>query len=445
MWASHKVQANVMPDIKNTPTYNLKAIIQETGLKPDTLRAWERRYGLPKPQRTKGKHRLYSQRDIELLKWLMARQEEGLSISRAVEMWRSLEADGQDPLQAVATAQPPQAAVYGGAIDDLRAAWLKSCMAFDEQAAENVLAQAFALYPPETVCFEVLQKGLSAVGEGWYRGEATVQQEHFASALANRRLAALIASAPAPSRSGRIVVACPPEEEHVFSAMLITLVMRRRGWDVLFLGANVPLLRLEVALRQMRPHLVIAPAQQLRTASTLIDMAELARREKVALAFGGLIFNRIPILRDRIPAYFLSEQLDRVSEVIERLIASPRPAPEVEPPAPAYHDALAQYQEHQAPIEASVWAALSSSEIPRDYLTLANHNLALNVVAALRLGDMSFVGTDLEWVEGLLIHHRAPDGDTLRRYLRTYRQAVADHLGGAGSPIVDWLETVAPG
>jgi hypothetical protein len=92
-----------------------------------------------------------------------------------------------------------------------------------------------------------------------------------------------------------------------------------------------------------------------------------------------------------------------------------------------------------------VWSALGQNEIPRDYLTLANHNLALNVAAALRLGDMSFIGSDLEWVEGLLIYHRAPDGDTLRRYLRIYRKAVADHLGDAGAPIVDWLATAVPG
>jgi DNA-binding transcriptional MerR regulator len=54
-----------MPKANQTPTYNLKAVVQETGLKPDTLRAWERRYGQPQPQRTLGGHRLYSQQDIE--------------------------------------------------------------------------------------------------------------------------------------------------------------------------------------------------------------------------------------------------------------------------------------------------------------------------------------------------------------------------------------------
>ncbi len=52
--------------LSTTPAYNLKVVLKETGLAADTLRAWERRYGLPMPQRTAGGHRLYSQRDIEI-------------------------------------------------------------------------------------------------------------------------------------------------------------------------------------------------------------------------------------------------------------------------------------------------------------------------------------------------------------------------------------------
>ena len=86
--------------LSTTPAYNLKVVLKETGLAADTLRAWERRYGLPMPQRTAGGHRLYSQRDIETIKWLMKRQEEGLSISRAVDMWNEQLASGTDPLAA---------------------------------------------------------------------------------------------------------------------------------------------------------------------------------------------------------------------------------------------------------------------------------------------------------------------------------------------------------
>src|SRR5512139_3418975 len=84
--------------ISQTPAYNLKVVLKETGLKADVLRAWERRYHLPSPSRTPGGHRLYSDYDIEMLKWLKGRQVEGLSISRAVELWRENIASGRDPL-----------------------------------------------------------------------------------------------------------------------------------------------------------------------------------------------------------------------------------------------------------------------------------------------------------------------------------------------------------
>ena len=81
-----------------TPAFNLKVVLKETGLAADTLRAWERRYGLPTPERTAGGHRLYSQYDIETIKWLIKRQAEGLSISRAVDLWNEKLASGSDPL-----------------------------------------------------------------------------------------------------------------------------------------------------------------------------------------------------------------------------------------------------------------------------------------------------------------------------------------------------------
>ncbi|MBK8782184.1 MAG: MerR family transcriptional regulator [Anaerolineales bacterium] len=90
-----------------SPAFNLKAVLLETGLAADTLRAWERRYGLPTPNRSAGGHRLYSQYDIETIKWLIARQAEGLSISRAVEMWNEHIASGLDPLAGYTSSSFP--------------------------------------------------------------------------------------------------------------------------------------------------------------------------------------------------------------------------------------------------------------------------------------------------------------------------------------------------
>ena len=117
-----------MQQTRKTPTFNMKAVVRETGIRPDTLRAWERRYDLPAPERTEGGHRIYSQRDVDTLKWLMARQEEGLSISHAVELFKRLEAEGQDPLLASGYGLPGDAVeaqvtlVGGGSIQEMREA-----------------------------------------------------------------------------------------------------------------------------------------------------------------------------------------------------------------------------------------------------------------------------------------------------------------------------------
>ena len=122
--------------VSTTPAFNLKVVLKETGLTADTLRAWERRYGLPVPQRSAGGHRLYSQRDIETIKWLMKRQTEGLSISRAVDMWKEQLASGEDPLAGSApttffTASTiPAQYISDTALDPLRAHWIEACLNF---------------------------------------------------------------------------------------------------------------------------------------------------------------------------------------------------------------------------------------------------------------------------------------------------------------------------
>jgi DNA-binding transcriptional MerR regulator len=429
------------------PTFNLKAVLLETGLKADTLRAWERRYGLPRPQRTAGRHRLYSQRDMEVIKWLIDRQQEGMSISRAVELWRSLEVGGQDPLHMVEFAPPemgvPTLAVpKGEAITELRRAWTSACMDFDEPRAERVMSQAFALFPAEVVCLELLQKGLSEVGEGWYRGEVSVQQEHFTSELAVRRLEALLAATSPSTRPERVLIACPPNEEHTFSPLLLALFLRRRGWDVLYLGANVPLWRLEETMNTTQPRLVIMPAQQLHTAATLLEAGRLLQEQRVPLAFGGLVFNLLPALRERIPGYFLGERLEGASQAVEQALFAPPPA--VPAASWAYEQALTHYRERQAFIEAHVLQTLAEEDIPYRYLSIANANLSSNITAALRLGDVNFVGVDIEWVAGLLSNYRLP-GTMLRRYLEVYYQAATTHLDQRSALIVDWLARVTRG
>jgi DNA-binding transcriptional MerR regulator len=431
---------------QDEPLFNLGAVVQRTGLKPDTVRAWERRYHLPTPQRSAGGHRLYSQHDVDTIRWLIARQREGLSISRAAELWRQVEAEGRDPLvvppPAIRVPQAPTSPRSGGeTLDQLRQSWIGACLAFDEAQAEQVLAQAFALYAPETVVTGLLQRALSEIGQGWYQGSVTVQQEHFASALAIRRLEALVMAAPPPTRPGRILAACPPQEEHVFGLLLLTFLLRRRGWGVAYLGANVPSEQLENTVAAVAPQLVILAAQQLHTAATLLDLAFVLQQAGIPLAYGGMVFNLLPALRNRIPGHFIGEHLDVAPQAVEMLLTEPRPQPRVEAVTERYTQARDHFRQQESLIQAQVAQAHRPIGLVPHHLALAHRELALNIGAALALGDMDFVGTDIDWLKGLL-GNRGQPALLLRDYLITYHQAAKEHLDERGEPVVAWLDKV---
>ncbi len=427
-------------------TYNLKVVVNETGIKPDTLRAWERRYGLPAPDRTDGGHRLYSEKDIATIKWLMARQEEGLSISRAVKHWRSLVAEGKSPLLAPeyqAVNHPIATPISHTKLDDIRAAWIEACLKFDETSAEHILSQAFALYQPEMVLTQLLQKGLAEIGELWFTDEVSVQQEHFASALAMRRLNTLLAAAPAPTRSGRILIGCPPHEDHTFAPLALTILLRYRGWEMIYLGANVPLSRFVSTVESIKPDLIILTAQQLFTAAKLSEIAKAVAEEQIVkLAFGGRIFSLVPRLRQRVPGYFLGETMEEATQSVERLLTFGAPTPAIKYVPDVYQEALTAFRENQALIESHAWNLLKKRGIPYEHYTNANLHISRDIYAALTFGDIEFLGAEIAWVEKLLLNYSMPV-EMLQDYLQAYHQAAKKYLRGPAELVVDWLAEAA--
>ncbi len=432
-----------MSPSNHLPTFNMKVVVQETGLKPDTLRAWERRYGVPNPERTPGGHRLYSQHEIDLLKWLVARQDEGMSISHAVELWQQLESEGQNPLLTMETAvsEQPLPHITGEQVDELREAWIEACLAFDEYRAQHLLARAFALFSVETVCYQVLQQGLNEIGEGWYEGNVSVQQEHFASALALRQLEALLVAMPAPTRNGRILVACPPTEQHTFAPLMISLMLRRQGWDVVYLGANVPLERLEASVEQIKPKLVILSAQTLTAAGHTLPLAQKLAELGVPLAFGGAVFNQIEQTVESIPGHFLGETLAQVPQTVEKLIQTTPAAGKAKKPGKAYQDAYEHFVERRSAIDAHLHVTPSLLEMPTALLSNTNKELSDNIEAALRLGDMTMVEANLDWVKGLMLNNHARLSETsLQHYLQQYHEAVKAVMDNEkAAPLLDWF------
>jgi methanogenic corrinoid protein MtbC1 len=435
--------------LSKNPAFNLKVVLQETNIAADTLRAWERRYGLPMPQRTAGGHRLYSQYDIETIKWLLARQAEGLSISRAVDLWNEYNASGADPLAgfnpSALTSTQTIPAMYISPdtnLDSLRAQWIGACMKFSEANSEQVLNQAFSMFPVESVCMEILQKGMVEIGSLWYENGASVQQEHFASGLAMRRLDSLLSASPAPTRNQTVLVGCPPNEWHTFTPLLISLLLRRRGLNVIYLGANVPAEQFEETIKSVNAKLVILVAQTLITAAALQVTAQALAGLRIPVGYGGRIFNLQPNLADYIPGYYLGDSLTSSLDTVEKILQAkvkPNPVSDISQEYVAAHQAFISNRAH---IESALKEMMQSFSIKSEKLNTGIQFLGNNITAALQLGDMEYVTNEMEWLKTLIKSHQRSTQE-LVDFMDNYSRAVDKHINGQGAPIKTWLKTQA--
>lgn len=435
--------------VSTTPAFNLKVVLKETGLPADTLRAWERRYGLPAPQRTPGGHRLYSERDIFTIKWLMARQAEGLSISRAVDLWNEQIASGTDPLAGMTSQSltASQTATAPGlpndsTLDTLRAQWVEACLDFNETRAEQCLNQAFSLFAVEAVCTSILQRGMSEIGNLWYENRASVQQEHFASGLAMRRLDALLIASPPPSRPFTVLVGCPANEWHTFTSLMLALFLRRRGINVIYLGANVPSARFEETVQATRANLVILVSQTLTSAASLRQTALALSSKKISVAFGGRIFNIRPELTSLIPGHHLGQDVSIALDEVEIILNGKRKPVQVKSPSQEYVASYQFFTSKRADIEMTLRTLMKPLGVSSEDYQTGTHFLGDNIAAALQLGDIRYVSDEMNWIKYLLHAYAHPD-DELVHFMDAYAKAVDKHINGSGRPILLWLKDEA--
>jgi len=195
---------------------------------------------------------------------------------------------------------------------------------------------------------------------------------------------------------------------------------------------------MEQTVTAIKPNLVIMTAQNLFAAAGLLETAELLRTKNVPLGFGGRIFKIVPGLRQRIPGFSLGENIEGAPGIVDQLMtARPIVPPAIEVPH-SYCEALEHFRERQSLIEAEIWQRMAGTGIQADHLTNANQTFGRNIVAALILGDVTLLCTDIKWVAGLLEKTEIPS-EVLGLYLGAYHQAAQTYLDEPGKIVVDYL------
>jgi methanogenic corrinoid protein MtbC1 len=306
---------------QTVPEYNTRAVEKLTGIPADTFRAWERRHGLPAPARTAGNHRLYSERDIAIVRWLKEMTEKGVAISRAVSMARRRLDSNQIPDEPAM----PVPTENGTGMLRLQLYLTDAFRRFDLQYANQVIEEALAIYGVDRVCLEIIQPTLVELGHMWKRGEICVAVEHFGTSFLMRKLSALFNASQPELGEPTVITSGVAGEMHEVGLLIVSLTLSRAGFRVIHLGANLPGNELVEAATSVEPDAIVLSAPSSSAVDTLQDTIATVRESLAVIqmpliGYGGAVFEEFPELRDTVDATYLGRDAGSARETLQQAL-----------------------------------------------------------------------------------------------------------------------------
>lgn len=238
------------PITPGTPRHPVRVTALRTGLTPHLLRAWERRYQLVAPSRSEGGQRLYSDLDVQRLRLIRGLTERGHSIARLAEVsLEDLERTARET-GAPKSFEAKELAVDSGA-EEFRSAVLSAARRLDGGELHAILERAVVTLGVPGFLEQVVAPSLQGVGQGWSEGTVSIAHEHLATAVFRRVLGWILRVYEVGHSAPRLVVATPPRQVHELGAMLAGAAAAAQGWDVTYLGADLPIAEILASARHV--------------------------------------------------------------------------------------------------------------------------------------------------------------------------------------------------
>ena len=237
----------------NMDTVSIQTVSRRTGLSAHAIRAWERRYRAIEPARSPGRHRMYSEGEVERLKLLASAVRGGRLISRLAhldnEELRLLESSHPEDSRGGSTLRAG-AGTHEATSEPFRLEeGLAAVKSFDCQALDRFFQNAQIKLGDQGLLRNVLTPMARQVGELWRSGALTAAQEHFFIGMAKLFAWNLTRQYQVDSRAPRIVVGTPAGQIHDLGAMLVAATAANAGWRVALVGANLPAFELAGAVQ----------------------------------------------------------------------------------------------------------------------------------------------------------------------------------------------------
>lgn len=247
--------------------YAIGAVARLTGVAVDTLRAWERRYGVVTPSRAGGR-RLYSEEDVRRLTLLRKAVEQGHAISQVAQL--PVETLSQLSTRAPAAPEHPAPEPVG---------WsrLLACVReYDYAKTNEELGRLALLMTPADLVHRVILPVMRRAGEEWEHGSLQAAQEHLLSACVRNLLGSLLRLHSGTPAAPRLVMTTPAGELHEFGILAAALLAAGQGFQVAYLGPNLPASEILPACERFGPRALVLGVTQGRSAETGTEIARLA-------------------------------------------------------------------------------------------------------------------------------------------------------------------------
>ena len=214
---------------------------------------------------------------------------DGLIVARALQTAEMRFLDADYPLAELSQSHEPWPET-----DAFEAALL----AGDNRVALNILYgcidQGHSLIEIE---HHIIQPALYIIGQKWQSNQVSVAQEHIATAIAQSVMTAgLLRSVPQSATNKRVLLACVEGNSHALGLRMLADAFQLDGWEVQYLGANVPSSALVGQIAKWRPNLVglsVSFAHQLQTVKqVIVQMQKRLDSDRPVTMVGGLAINR---------------------------------------------------------------------------------------------------------------------------------------------------------
>ena len=238
-----------MSDQGLEPRHPIAVAAERAGLSQDVLRAWERRYSAVVPSRGPGGQRLYSDADIERLRLMQLTSRQGRSVAQVASMTT-------DALARMAAEDAEHAQVHetSRASEVLDVA-IEHVKALDPAPLAGELRRALASLGLPGFIESVAVPLMRRIGDEWHSGALTVAHEHLASAVLRDLLVDVMRGFMNPA-GPRMIVATPAGERHEIGASLVGATAAAEGWNVVYLGADLPAADIVAATRAANARVV---------------------------------------------------------------------------------------------------------------------------------------------------------------------------------------------